>query len=662
MDSSLKKQSKWNGLGAIVVARQSDDKKGTASTQAQLDHIKKKLAEEGMRYVDKEILDGVPASAPARITEILKKLVKRKKEKNDFDVIAWQVEDRATRGGGEFGMWLQHEAKVHGLRVYYTDSDMEERPYSPVVRVAKYEAAKEESVGKGQRCTQGQDLAKKKGMFRTAGQTPMGCDRLYCGDDDKPKFIIRNVGNGLQEQIDYKTKLVIGRFGSVGKKSRNRFIKQRNEYSLLIPSSDRRLRRVVRVIFYLRYKRGWRGSRIADYLNRHSIPAPRGGEWSPRQVESIYENEAYTGVTFNDQTFSGRYYRRDKNLGFVALNRDELELARRKTFTPKLRPMEDWDRIDQPYMYDFLPGDIRDLAITAQAAIWAERADPTRKRRQFNAHPASEFMFSRKLVAKQDGETLIGTISGDDIPYYRHPKARKGRRKGVVYNKLISATPLHEAAVRVLADVLLEADDLRHRLTEFVIQQRKCAKQDAPGVTELIAERDALKQMIQNTVRALTGPALEDARVELERMGARRNEIEARLAEVKKSEQKDARPVEQVVEDALEVLAHDSQRLLQLSAEPLREAVNLLIPELSVDMETKAVELTVALPAWATAATPKPRKSKKKTDEEVCLPTSLQLQAGEWTQVVWARFLCEYFRIRGSHTAKPCYTCRRVAA
>src|SRR4051812_16721294 len=104
-------KSKWQGLGAIVVARQSDDKEGTASTEAQLDHITKMLAAAGMHVVDKEMLDGVPASAPARITEILLALFKRKKEKNDFDVIAWQVEDRATRGGGEFGMWLGHEAK-----------------------------------------------------------------------------------------------------------------------------------------------------------------------------------------------------------------------------------------------------------------------------------------------------------------------------------------------------------------------------------------------------------------------------------------------------------------------------------------------------------------------------------------------------------------------
>ncbi len=182
----METKNKWQGLGAIVVARQSNDSDGTASTEAQLDHVEKKLNSVGMQVVDSEMLEGVSAASAARITEVLQKLFERKKRDNDFDVIAWQIEDRATRAGGKFGMWLEHEAECHGLRAYFTDSEMEEQPYAPVVRVAKYEAAKEESVGKGRRGTQGQDLAKKKGFFRTAGQTPMGCDRLYCGDDDQP--------------------------------------------------------------------------------------------------------------------------------------------------------------------------------------------------------------------------------------------------------------------------------------------------------------------------------------------------------------------------------------------------------------------------------------------------------------------------------------------
>ena len=135
---------------------------------------------------------------------------------------------------------------------------------------------------------------------------------------------------------------------------------------------DREPMRIVRVIFYLRYKRGWRGCRIADFLNRHSVLSPEGKEWSQRQVQSIYENEAYTGVTTNDRTFSGRFFRRDKVLGYVALDRDEIDLVLKKTFSPKLKSTDQWERIDQPYMHDFLPTDIRDLAIVDHHAMWQE--------------------------------------------------------------------------------------------------------------------------------------------------------------------------------------------------------------------------------------------------------------------------------------------------
>jgi hypothetical protein len=82
----------------------------------------------GMRLVDKETLDGVPGSSPAKLMDVIEKLFNRKKTKNDFEVIAWQVEDRASRSGGEFGMWLQHEAKRHGLLVYFAGDENIDTP------------------------------------------------------------------------------------------------------------------------------------------------------------------------------------------------------------------------------------------------------------------------------------------------------------------------------------------------------------------------------------------------------------------------------------------------------------------------------------------------------------------------------------------------------
>jgi hypothetical protein len=662
-------KSKWQDKRAIIVVRQSSDKDGTASTAAQLDYMLKDLVRVGMVYADKVVLEGVVGSSAARITEELEALFARKKKANDFEVIAWQLEDRASRGGGEFGMWIEHEAKRHGLLVYISGDEGTNVPYAPVVRVAKYEAAKEVSVSNGRRSAQGQKWAQKAGFFRTAGPTPIGCDRLYCGADDQPKFVIHNLGNGLQEQRDWTSGKVIGNYGSVGTKSRNRFKKQRNEYSLLVPG-DRGERKVVRVIFYLRYKKGWRGARIADYLNRHGVPSPKGKEWSQRQAQIIYENDAYTGVTYNDKTFSGRFFRRDAVMGFVALERDACDLVMKKTFAPKLRPKDEWERIDQPYMYDFLPHDLRDMAIASLAQLWKDRTDPNRSPHKPSAHPASEYLLSDRLRAVQDGGLLVGTLSGppnNKTPYYRHRKSKRGRRKGSVFNHLIPAKPLHDAIVVLLGEVLLDVPDLKAQLTRHLNDQRAAALQDQPDVAELEAERDELRQQIQVTMQLLTGAALEDARGELKRLGDRRNAIEARLAACRSDHKQDMRPVETVIDDAIQTLAEDSHRLLTLPIEPLRGLVNRLIADATVDMETKAVELKLTLPTWALEGqrTKKISGKGQKTvfgePETVCPATSTWSQFGGWTQSNMATARCEYVMVQGSQVP-PCYRCQRTAA
>jgi hypothetical protein len=220
----------------------------------------------------------------------------------------------------------------------------------------------------------------------------------------------------------------------------------------------------------------------------------------------------------------------------------------------------DWDRIDQPHMYDFLPRDVRDLAISAQAAMWKERTDPSRPRQTPNAHPASEYLLSGRLRAIQDDGMLVGTLSGPPnkkTPYYRHRRSKTGRLKGSIYNNLIPTKPLHDAIVALLAEALVDTPDLRTRLTQHLHDQRSEAVHDRPDVAQLEAERDELKQQITATVRALSGAALVDAEEELKRLGDRRNAIEAILAGLR-VEHKELRPVETVIEEALKVLAEDN--------------------------------------------------------------------------------------------------------
>jgi len=483
--------NQWKGKGYIASVRQSDDKDGGASTEAQLAYLDLQCTAVGMHYVDKSVGEGLTGSLPGKRSD-LDALLQRKREKNDFEVIAVQVEDRLTRGGGTHGMWFEHECLRHGISLFFAGDDVPKGPYSSMVRVAKYEAAREVAVNIAKRSTQGQTLSQKTGFFRTPGHTPFGCYRIYFGHDDKARYILRNLTDGRQEQLDPDTQQVISTFGTIGSKSRNRFKKQRNEYSLLIPGDPEQIR-VVRIIFYLRYKRGWRGLRIADFLNRNGVLSPRGKSWSQRQVDCIYENEAYTGFLYTGQTYAGRFVRRDRAQGFVVLDRDDCVMATATHFNPVFLPMETWEKSDQPGMHGFLPEDVRMLAIEAQEKIWRHRADPARPKMPKNRYPSSSYLLSNRLVAKQDGEALVGTLSGNrgkQVPYYRHKRGMRGRLRGSVYNHLIPAEPLHTAILDLIGEVLADLPQLRATVIEMITEHRSIVRTERFVSLLQVAEKD----------------------------------------------------------------------------------------------------------------------------------------------------------------------------
>jgi hypothetical protein len=311
-------KNKWQDKRAIVVVRQSSDKDGTGSTEAQLDYRVKDLKRAGMVCVDKVVLEGVTGASPARITQVIEALFVRKKDEKDFEVIAWQVEAEGVANLGCGSSTRRSATACSSILRVMRQRTFRMPPSCGSPSTKRPRNCRSATAGA---LRKGRNGRRTKGFSGRRVKPPSAANASI-----RPKFVIRNLPSGLQEQRDWISGKIIGTYRSVGKKSRNRFKKQRNEYSLLVPG-DRQQRKVVRVIFYLRYKRGWRGVRIADYLNRHGIPSPRGKEWSQRQAQLIYENEAYTGVTYNDQTYSGRFFRRDAVMGFVALDRDACDAA-----------------------------------------------------------------------------------------------------------------------------------------------------------------------------------------------------------------------------------------------------------------------------------------------------------------------------------------------
>ncbi len=220
---------------------------------------------------------------------------------------------------------------------------------------------------------------------------------------------------------------------------------------------------------------------------------------------------------------------------------------------------------------------------------------------------------------------------------------------------------MHESTLKLLAEVLKDRPNLRQTLIQFVHEQREAALRDEPDVKRLEAEREELKGQIDLTLESLTGAALADARPKLERLGARRNEIEARLTAARRKRKQDDQPVETLIDDAIKLLEERSHELLNLPIAPLRDLVNKLVLKVSVDMETKEVELTLALPTWAIEEAQKRKKRAKMAKKDMCPETSPWSQDGDWTQRVFVIARCEYQHRRGSTTVPPCYECSRLS-
>src|ERR1700728_1980342 len=299
----------YTGKRYIAQVRASDTAEEPQSTQAQLAMLPSAAEAVKMVWVDDIVLDNLTGSMPGKRQDMTD-LIQRKRRQNDFDVLVVQRLDRLTRSGSDHGFWFQHELTRAGIHLYVVGDDIPEGPYSNLIKVAKYEAAREQAFSISQRSTQGYQLALEEGRVTTSSHTPFACWRIYMAADGKPLHIIRDLRDGRQQKLDPKTHAIIDTYGQIGDGSKGHYRKQKHEKVLLMPGDADEIA-TIRTIFELHFRQGWGGKRIADHLNRQSFPSPCGKKWSQRQVEVLYNNEVYTGRSVANRTSAGIYHQRN---------------------------------------------------------------------------------------------------------------------------------------------------------------------------------------------------------------------------------------------------------------------------------------------------------------------------------------------------------------
>ena len=177
------------GLRYIGLVRCSDDRQAITSLAAQRELLARYGESQGMTLVAFEELAGVTGSVPGCRTDI-DRLVRRKLERDDYDVLLVQLVNRLTRAGGGHGFHIECRFAVVGVRVAFAMENLPAGPLSGVLRAMSYEKAREQTAQQVGRAVQSRSMLVRAGQLITSATAPFGCDRLYTTLDGTPEHVI----------------------------------------------------------------------------------------------------------------------------------------------------------------------------------------------------------------------------------------------------------------------------------------------------------------------------------------------------------------------------------------------------------------------------------------------------------------------------------------
>lgn len=647
-------ENRYRGLRYICLARQSDDSEGATSTQAQLKFARTEGDARGMVYVDAVILEGVTGSLPGKRKD-LKELLQRKREKNDFDVLVVQLMDRLTRGGSEHGFWFEHECHLADIILLYIGEDVPEGPYANMIKAAKYDAAREQARSISQRSVQGAVFALNEERNTPISRTPYGCWRLYFNAEGEPQFFIRNLRDGRQQKLNHETRQVIDTYGSIGGGTKGHYRKQKSERVCIVPGDENEVAVVVEMM-QLRWIRGLGGSQIADRLNRRGIPSPMGKPWSQNQVESICDNPIYFGWALGCRRSQAIYHQQGAD-GPEAIEVDPTILAGSNSIPRKLRSPQDWRWKEEPFMADYLPAPIREIgfAKVKQRLIeqWERSQDPTRPKKTTNKHKESQYILTELMFCKQDGEKMVGILTGrkgKEVRRYRNRRGHRDYQKGSIFNRTVLAEPLESAVLDLVHQMVADAPFLRQQLLE-VIGSTAPQASDGEQLDELRQRRQKLATQFQRMLSLLSEEDHQDAAPQLDRLRTERRELDRRIAELERAVGRRDEDPHALADRILEQLERNRKNFSGASSATKRRLLEAFIERVEVDLENRDVEVWLQLPSWMAI----------EGNEAGCLAPTLGSSTSYETPLPPIRIAyahCRYERILTP--GKICYHCKRT--
>ncbi len=211
---------------------------------------------------------------------------------------------------------------------------------------------------------------------------------------------------------------------------------------------------------------------------------------------------------------------------------------------------------------------------------------------------------------------------------------------------------MEKAVIDAVKETLLDTDNLREKLLGMIEAVSRSAL--SVDVEDLKQQRERLKKRTQLIVAHLDEETLADAQDELEKLKGQRRLLDEQIAAAD-SAQTPKVDAEIRVERVIEEIEKFSREMDSLPNHLIRNWLAALVPIVIVDMETKSIEIHVALqPATLKTAFPGEKPMRLVTTSA----SSTAYETHPSTKALLAIIDCE-FKKSSNHI---CFDCRRRAA
>jgi hypothetical protein len=615
--SALGVRADLKGKGYISLLRCSGISQADTSPDGQKEVNDAYSAMQQMRWAGYDVYaEGVSGSQTFN-REDIQEILHLKRTRNDFDAVVVFELGRATRGGIRHGNVLEDELRKAGIELISSTELIPDGPLGDLIKAVKHFSNQQQAYNISKSVARGLAQSLAKSSRPSAGRTNFGLDRLYVGPDGTERTLIRWDGCA-QLRIDPKTKQVVGRalrqpprkrrkYGAKRFERPMRFAgyqKQPDETSMFVPGSEV-AHKIVIDIFRMFHIQDTGVHRIVKHLRTTGVTSSFGCEWNIGGVYSIFRNPIYIGKEVRHRWTKALYHKLGADGPIpVHVDQDQLQAEKRTSIPATERPRNEWQLVDKPNLKDFLPPDVRGLAISYimklhdEDVITAKQAERRRKTK----HEDNSYVLSHIVRSKQTGETMRGDTTtkkrGDGRVSRRYYFDGSTAAKAItgIPARRVPAGPLEEAVVSAIFNVLNDRAWVESRVRSFVANMDNNTIDTASKRSALLSEREEINRRLKRIHKTSNDLSDEELESLVTEDNARIVAIRHELAELDRRKADQPPTIDEAivaVNQRLSVLPQDWHAIPHKEMKRLLRSV---IDNLVIDLATREVELTMRLP------------------------------------------------------------------